>query len=192
MNLPPQYMHIMCKFGLLVVFYLNNATNFFARVISVQILTLSSFSSGPCYHSELESAPISRFSKFKHIYIFIQVGVVLRLSLWLIFFKYECLSHRKGDNNVHIFAVFWVLLGTHKLTTDSSSERILPGNLNVFGLLLHKLGKIHILPSIMQGTSRLVYIINFILSVLFQGFSSLVWHFLLIHKEWLLDCTGMF
>ena len=60
-----------------------------------------------------------------------------------------------------------------------------------FGLHLHDPPWANIFPKLMQGTSRLSFIIVLGLSMLFQSFQDMVWTFVIIQQEWLVACTAL-
>ena len=121
------------------------------------------------------------YFEVKMFQIIVWVGVVLslihRVHLhFLRFFRGKC------DKRIQIFSVRWVLHCAHKLNMYSSSIIGLPSRLYVFGILLHDLVWIPMVPRAIQWTSMLIIIISFIFSFLFQCFTGLVWPF--FHRWW--------
>ena len=93
------------------------------------------------------------------------------LGLPLDFFNFRILEYGRVNKSVQIFSVVAAILSTSKVAVVSYSLIRRPNGLHGFGLILHDLAQIHIIPGAMQEEVRLVFI--FIL-IIFRGFCGLV------------------
>ena len=74
----------------------------------------------------------------------------------------------------------------------SSSTSIKPGFPHTFVLQLDKFTQVHTFYRSLQGTGRIIdFIFRFIFSILFQGFSCLIWPFWFGQRVYVVACTGM-
>ena len=90
--------------------------------------------------------------------------LILRVKGALCFeliYHFHSLSHGRGEDNIELFTLGRALFCVHKFHAASSSLSVRTGPPHGFGLHLHDLAWVHIVPRAIQGTGWLIVVFSF-------------------------------